>query len=256
MNNRNNTSWWTDNKIVVLSLVGIMVLSAPIAIPALLHWLVPDAHIMCKAEQYYTSFIALCTTFVVGFQIYNTLEWKERFKELEADKNEIGRKIKELEVAKLECKYYNSYTIGKIHFAASQNTYNFSKVNFVSSRYCWNTARAFSFALLYASLDGHNIGDSFENFGELLEKCIEQIKKIHANVNPGNISIDDFQALNNGDFPSYFTRRSIIRTVDKNLTDACVNLRSRGDYESVAEKIERLSSIWKNLAALYYPDVI
>ena len=59
--------------------------------------------------DFYSSFIALCTTFIVGFQIYSTMELNKRIKELD-DKNQmLEQKTRDIDV--MSNIYWNVNTI-------------------------------------------------------------------------------------------------------------------------------------------------
>ena len=48
------------------------------------------------ATDFYTAFIALCTTFVVGFQIYSSIDLNKKIEKLDKEKKRINNQIKEL----------------------------------------------------------------------------------------------------------------------------------------------------------------
>ena len=56
---------------------------------------------------FYSSFIALCTTFIVGFQIYSTMELNERIRDLDNKNQILEKKTRDVDVMSnnlLECK--------------------------------------------------------------------------------------------------------------------------------------------------------
>lgn len=143
--------------------------------------------------NFYTAFIALCTTFVVGFQIYNSIElnkriedmnsrqkqleqiWFDRYKQLEEEENKRRENLmRELELFKataLENNYYNAYNSGTTRY-----TFAFSDKYINDKRLCWNAIRSYFMALKYAAKGGHNFRETMDAVGPKIIKCIDKLK--------------------------------------------------------------------------------
>ncbi len=123
-------------------------------------------------SDFYSSFIALCTTFIVGFQIYSTMELNKRIRDLDEKDKELEQKtedIDEYHKKLLECKYYNAYTIGLSHFNNAKS----------EPKYYWNSLRAYCNALLYATEGGHDIEEAIDALCHKMQECLSAIKDYH-----------------------------------------------------------------------------
>ena len=116
------------------------------------------------------TFLSICTTFIVGFQIWNYISASDKLKELEEKKNILTQEIQELKEAKLECRYYNAYTIGCIRYQMAKN---FHKEK--DKRNYWNALRAFTKALLYAKDGGHDFESSYNAISKKVSDAINSI---------------------------------------------------------------------------------
>lgn len=109
-----------------------------------------------NATDFYTAFIALCTTFVVGFQIYNSIDLNKKIEKLDKEKNLLKKQLKGLNKISKECEYYNAYTIGMIHFKEVKASVE------ANSKYNWNALRAYFNALRLAAEGGHDFEETFD----------------------------------------------------------------------------------------------
>jgi hypothetical protein len=162
---------------------------------------------------FYSSFIALCTTFIVGFQIYSTMELNERIRDLDNKNQILEKKTRDVDVMSnnlLECKYYNAYTIGLTHF------YNAD----TKPKYYWNSLRAFCNALKYASKGGHNIEESIDALSKKMQICLDKIKEAHKNI-------DNILVCNN-DLPEYAKRLNMLTEIEETLNIVNSSLKNRG----------------------------
>ena len=116
------------------------------------------------------TFLSICTTFIVGFQIWNYISASDKLKELEEKKNILTQEIQELKEAKLECRYYNAYTIGCIRYQMAKNFHEEK-----DKRNYWNALRAFTKALLYAKDGGHDFERSYNAISEKVSDAISSI---------------------------------------------------------------------------------
>lgn len=146
------------------------------------------------------AFIALCATFIVGFQIFQAIEVNRRVAECEAMtltlketaehfKHELTRLKNEVETTEVEGKYFNAYTISltramqKSDFDVAEDIY-----------YGWNALRAFNNALRYAALGGHSFAHSYNSFGRtIIPHCIKSIKNGYSTDNNWQQIADDFE---------------------------------------------------------------
>lgn len=116
------------------------------------------------------TFLSICTTFIVGFQIWNYISASDKLKELEEKKNILTQEIQELKEAKLECRYYNAYTIGCIRYQMAKNFHEEK-----DKRNYWNALRAFTKALLYAKDGGHDFESSYDAISKKVSDAINSI---------------------------------------------------------------------------------
>lgn len=157
--------------IVSMSLVIIFIVSLTVSsLPKL------DVEDTINVYNFYVAFIAICTTFVVGFQIYNSIDFTRRIERLNSEKQSLEKEMLELKRLNLESHYYNAYSIGTIH-------YNESGIDVQSEEYrqlcCWKVLRAYFNALRFASQGGHDFSDAVNSIGnKKIVKCIEILEKI------------------------------------------------------------------------------
>ena len=119
------------------------------------------------------TFVSICTTFIVGFQIWNYISASEKLKEFEKEKNILTQEIQELKEAKFECLYFNAYTIGRMRYQMAEG-YQYEEKD---KRYYWNALRAFTNALLYAKAGGHDFEDTYDAISEMVFAAIDSISQ-------------------------------------------------------------------------------
>lgn len=139
--------------------------------------------------NFYTAFIALCTTFVVGFQIYNSLDLNKKIDKLDADKKSLEEELKKLKKVTKESEYFNAYTIGTIRYRDSRLRSRSFRGN---KKYCWNALRAYFNALRLAAEGGHDFYDTLNALYGKIETCIEELKNYgNKNTGPNKYIYDD-----------------------------------------------------------------
>ncbi len=202
-------------------------------------------------NEYFTSFIALCTTFIVGFQILNTLEWNNKFKELENDKLRLQEEFSKIKQISRECMYLNAYTIGKNRYIESKETYKSDKP-FITQRYCWNAIRGLSNALLYAVDGGHNIKDAYNSFGSNILNCIDELSKIHSKTDKETIKKAD-----NYQFPEYESRINILVEVYIALYNVDFKLKNNTNKDNIKiiNDVNSLFTNWKDFSNKFYSEI-
>lgn len=161
-------------------------------------------------SDFYSSFIALCTTFIVGFQIYSTMELNKKIRDLDEKNKELEQKAKDIDEFHkelLKCKYYNAYTIGLTHFNNAKS----------EPRYYWNSLRAYCNALLYATEGGHDIGEAIDALCYKMQECLNILKHSHNGLN--NILIE------NEYMPSFSKRVNMVNEIKDTLIKIHENLK-------------------------------
>ena len=119
------------------------------------------------------TFVSICTTFIVGFQIWNYIYASDKLKEFEEEKKFLKQEIQELKEAKYECLYYNAYTIGRMRYQMAKGYHNEIK----DKRNYWNALRAFTNALLYAKDGGHDFEDTYDAISNMVFAAIDSISR-------------------------------------------------------------------------------
>lgn len=119
------------------------------------------------------TFVSICTTFIVGFQIWNYIYASDKLKEFEEEKKFLKQEIQELKEAKYECLYYNAYTIGRMRYQMAKGYHNEIK----DKRNYWNALRAFTNALLYAKDGGHDFEDTYDAISNMVFAAIDSISQ-------------------------------------------------------------------------------
>ena len=119
------------------------------------------------------TFVSICTTFIVGFQIWNYIYASDKLKEFEEKKNILTQEIQELKEAKFECLYFNAYTIGRMKYQMAKGYHNEEK----DKRNYWNALRAFTNALLYAKAGGYDFEDTYDAISEMVFAAIDSISQ-------------------------------------------------------------------------------
>ncbi|MBQ9077395.1 MAG: hypothetical protein IJY31_06085 [Muribaculaceae bacterium] len=165
----------------ILKGLGIMFI---VAVIALLVWNIPFfSSIEYKfSHEHAYSFIGICATFVVGFQIYNRIEISEKLKELEiklselnSEKERLHNALRDIEYNRErlvnESMYYSAYNIGQQRYMQTERTKAGQPI-----LYAWNALRAFNNALKYAYLGGHSFSESYKAIKPKITECIKIIK--------------------------------------------------------------------------------
>lgn len=216
--------------------------------------------------NFYTAFIALCTTFVVGFQIYNSIDLNKKMEKLDNAKREVEKQLESLS-AKMEeldsdkkglqdqvhnmtelnkrCEYFNAYSIGTIR-------YNEAKLNEkldpeAPKRYCWNAMRAYFNALKLAAEGGQDFEEAWRSFGETkIRKCLRILEDVHSQYDYGDGTGDDISVM-----PLYSTRVKIIRQINSYIDVT----RQQPISSSLMNEYWELVVNWNKFLKSYYPDV-
>lgn len=120
----------------------------------------------------FIAFFAICSTFMVGFQIYQSIDYSTRLNKIEKllKKIENEKELMSRDINK--SMYYNSYTIGQIRY------YNNNDVNIHEIKNAWSAFRAYNNALKYAALGGHDFKEAYDAFGKnKIKNCIQYIRE-------------------------------------------------------------------------------
>ncbi len=173
-----------------------------VAVIALLVWNIPFfTSIEYKfSNEHAYSFIGICATFIVGFQIYNRIEISEKLKELEiklselnSEKERLHNVLRDIEYNREkmvnESMYYSAYNIGQQRYMQTERTKAGQPI-----LYAWNALRAFNNALKYAYLGGHSFSESYIAIKPKINECIKSIKSnksTHADKYKVIIDIND-----------------------------------------------------------------
>lgn len=135
-----------------------------------------------NATDFYTAFIALCTTFVVGFQIYNSIDLNKKIDKLDADKKELEEQLKNINKITKRCEYFNAYTVGAIRYNDSGAKDPKTEGN--PKKYCWNAMKAYFNALRLAAEGGQDFRRAFEALNGKIQRCI---KVLNDNANAESV---------------------------------------------------------------------
>lgn len=117
------------------------------------------------------SFIAICTTFVVGFQIWNYIYSSKKIEELDSAKETLVKEMDKLKEANLESRYYNAYTIGRMRYQIARGEVRCED----DEKYYWNALRALANALRYAAQGGHDFDDTYTSLAGNIYRAINKI---------------------------------------------------------------------------------
>lgn len=203
-----------------------------------------------EVTNFYTAFIALCTTFVVGFQIYNSIEMNKKFDEIDAEKRSMQEQIKDLKKLNQECRYFNAYSIGTIRYnEASMN----DKPLEDRKRYCWNALRAYFNALSIAAEDGVKFNEAMVSFGKTkMARCIEELDRIHKEY-PYSKADGTADSV----MPEFDDRIMFIRQIGKYIARTMKLLEASDKVnEPIKARYESLASAWLSFVDRYYKDLI
>ena len=160
------------NKLMIVLSVIVLIIEVSLVV----YLFVSDRIVWPKQvdiNAYLGTFVSICTTFIVGFQIWNYIYASEKLKEFEEEKNILTQEIQELKEAKFECLYFNAYTIGRMRYQMAKGYHNEEK----DKRNYWNALRAFTNALLYAKAGGHDFEDTYDAISEMVFDAIDSILK-------------------------------------------------------------------------------
>ena len=216
--------------------------------------------------NFYTAFIALCTTFVVGFQIYNSIDLNKKMEkldaakqeaekqldylnakllELDSDKKDLADQIKRTSDINKKCEYFNAYSIGTIRYNEAEM--NKKDVPEANKRYCWNAIRAYFNALKFASEGGQNYKEAWESFGKnKIRKCIDLLIEVHNKTDHGKNDGDNTSVM-----PSYNDRKRYIEdtnTAIKNIKFSDLDETLKNEYWDLVVK-------WNNFLQKFYSDL-
>ena len=222
--------------------------------------------------SFYTAFIALCTTFVVGFQIYNSIDLHKKMEkldaaklemekqladlrsklmELDSDKEEFEKEINATQAINKKCEYFNAYSIGTIRYnEAEMNKKEDPKAN---KRYCWNATRAYFNALRFASEGGQDYREAWESFGNKIWKCIDVLYEVHVTNKHGKNDGDKASVM-----PSYEDRMRYIEDINKAI-EGINEVIENSTYKSMSQNLVRecysLEDGWNEFLTKFYPNV-
>lgn len=143
--------------------------------------------------NFYTAFIALCTTFVVGFQIYNSIELNKRIEDLNGKQKQLEEKwlkFNQLEEEEKHRREELMQELNSFRVTALENAYN-NAYNNATTRYilafsdkymndirlCWNAIRSYFMALKYAAQGRPDFCKTIDVVGPKIIKCINELKK-------------------------------------------------------------------------------
>jgi hypothetical protein len=197
--------------VISVSLVVIYILSHVVA--TLIDFDTSDEDV----ANFYTAFIALCTTFVVGFQIYSSLDLNRRIDKLDADKRSLEEELKKLNEVTKQSEYYNAYTIGTIRYGDSGVR---SQSSDDRRKYCWNALRAYFNALRLAAEGGHDFKETFNALNGKIRDCIRALS-VYAENNSGDCKYiyEDKKVLEFIDTISDFIRKTEFVFSTSNITN-------------------------------------
>lgn len=230
-----------------LWLIVIMILSV-VAVPFLKSEMKSE-----DVTNFYTAFIALCTTFVVGFQIYNSIElnkkieelntknallenkWMERQQALEeesrAQRNELLEEIRNTKKLISKNNYYNAYNLATMRYTlAFAERYNGDK------RLCWNSMRSYFLALKYAAEGGHDFHESLESIGTKIKKCISELS------NPTESGT--FHRIN-------YSRNRFIREINMCVDDILILLENSDKSNATVSRFIDLQNDWLKFIKIF-----
>lgn len=219
--------------------------------------------------DFYTSFIALCTTFVVGFQIYNSIIVGNKIEQLDKEFKTQKEITKQMTYENLVCKYFNAYTIGMTRY---------NEIGFDSKqqklRYCWNSIRAYMNALNISAQGGHDFHESISSFGQKkIVKCIDELIEYHKLFKDKGYMNKD---IDNNFLPSLDDRRKYISDINNYIDEATEYLeecrkcyfkihRAIVQYDTVCnyqyiskedlDKFNGIAKMWSDFVKEYYADI-
>lgn len=117
------------------------------------------------------TFIGICTTFIVGFQIFNYIYYANKMEALDKEKERLRSKLEELESISVRSMYFNAYTIGRTRFQMAEG-YHYKEED---KKYYWNALRGLSNALRYAAEGGHDFDETYQSISHKIYSSIDLI---------------------------------------------------------------------------------
>ena len=92
--NQNEKIMYASKWMIVLSVIGFFIeVSLGVYLIVSGRIVLPD---QVDINAYLGTFVSICTTFIVGFQIWNYISASEKLKEFEKEKNILTQEIQEL----------------------------------------------------------------------------------------------------------------------------------------------------------------
>lgn len=167
MTNSNASKW---NKLMIFLSVVVLIIEVSLVVLLFVSGRVVWLNSV-DINAFLGTFVSICTTFIVGFQIWNYIYASDKLKEFEEEKKLLKQEIQELKVAKFECLYFNAYTIGRMRYQMAKGYHNEEK----DKRNYWNALRAFTNALLYAKEGGHDFEDTYDAISGMVFSSIDSI---------------------------------------------------------------------------------
>lgn len=221
--------------------------------------------------NFYTAFIALCTTFVVGFQIYNSVDLNKKMDKLDLAKRELEKELEDLNMKMADmdsakkhlekqietltdinktCEYFNAYTVGTIRYNEAEM--NEKAEPEASKRYCWNAMRAYFNALRLAAIGGQDFEEAWRSFGRnKIYKCLNQLEIIHTNRDYG-VEAGDADSV----MPTYVDREKFIKQIIGYTIETRTLLvnSDKIPYPLINEYCDLVGK-WNRFVKSYYPDI-
>lgn len=230
-------SKWNKCMIILSGIVLIIEVS-------LVVYLFVFKRIVCVVDKvdinvFWGTFVSTCTTFIVGFQIWNFISASEKLKEFEKEKNILTQEIQELKEAKLECRYYNAYTIGCIRYQMAKNSQKEE-----DKRNYWNALRAFTKALVYAKDGGHDFERSYK---AMSKKVSDAINSISDAIN----SISGKKDYMIGYFDENSNLLIMMETINDNMQEIQMYIKEKythiPEYANFSKYMKTWESIYKSI---------
>ena len=209
--------------LVILMIIAIVMAYFDVLPRNICPWLKNNS---VDATDFYTSFIALCTTFVVGFQIYSSIVIGNKIEKLDKELDRQKRITKQMISDNLECKYFNAYTVGLTRY---------NEIEFGSKgeklRYCWNSIRAYMNALNIAAEGGHDFHEAVTSFGnKKILNCINALDAYHKNDKKKNYKNENSGGEYNVSLPSYGDRMKYISDINHYICEVNNHIEDSKEY--------------------------
>lgn len=156
---------------IFIILLDLMVIS--FAVMILYNIPIKESDIAIDYNSLLGTFIGICTTFVVGFQICNYIYYANKMDALDKEKERLRSKLEELETISLRSMYFNAYTIGRTRFQMAEG-YHYTEKD---KKYYWNALRGLSNALKYAAKGGHDFDETYKSISHKIYSSIDLIRE-------------------------------------------------------------------------------